>query len=597
MSLLRLHQQIALCIPDGFALRREQCHCIFAGQMLGGFFQRGGFLGGKPDGVMVIKDADACAEGQCAAGKCGEITLDALCCFQHSVPCAHKEHIIAAGIDDAYLQPFENAVDVALEKQRHLPGERRGAGQGNIVHPFDRVFLVFLLETGDKCVPEVVHIHTADCNAAHALGLLCQFFHAVAGGVIANIQVGAVSKAGERCIFGVYTRDRFTGSQPFAGRELIRQGQIFAAAVQCRQRAVIGSRGLTAYYQNALVLDLDRKIYKQFTPRAEIILQVGTGAAHLAFPAIRVSGGAVQQPQIFGGVAVEFVLLQQTVHPAEQLFVEAFFSRGIGQVVAGAGRPCVDQKQLGAELLLQPAVELPVPPGQGIGHSGSVGQQHIAVPAAAVNQVGAGHAAPGQKLVQIVLHEQLQKERPAAQGAQGVFGMDGIKELLDAGKISGIEQKNVLPAKILLLLKKRLAQVGDVVCLHIFADARRNGCGGLGVVKQGNIRAFAGKGAGRKTAELRFQQTQQRVDPLRLRLQIRQALAQLAHGICIDGSGKRLLLPWQLQTAVLRLRRHHPAGVGTVQVGEHRVQRKIPPEGTAFAFDLPAVCGGRKIIC
>ena len=232
------------------------------------------------------------------------------------------------------------------------------------------------------------------------------------------------------------------------------------------------------------------------------------------------------------------MLLQQTVHPTEQLFVGAFFSRGIGQVVAGAGRPCVGQKQLGAELLLQPAVELPIPPGQGIGHSGSVGQQHIAVPAAAVDQVGAGHAAPGQKLVQIVLHEQLQKERPAAQGAQGVFGMDSIKKLLDAGKISGIEQKSVLLAKILLLLKKCLAQVSDVVCLHIFADARRNGCGGLGVVKQRNIRAFAGKGAGRKTAELRFQQTQQRVDPLRLRLQIRQTLLQLAYSICIDGSGK-----------------------------------------------------------
>lgn len=149
--------------------------------------------------------------------------------------------------------------------------------------------------------------------------------------------------------------------------------------------------------------------------------------------------------------------------------------------------------------------------------------------------------------------------------------MDGIKKLLNAGKIGGIKQKNVFLTKILLLLKKRFAQIGDVVCLHIFADARRNGCGGLGVVKQRNIRAFAGKGAGRKTTELRFQQTQQRVDPLRLRLQIRQALAQLAHGICIDGSGKRLLLPWQLQAAVLRLRRHHPAGVRTVQVGEHRV--------------------------
>lgn len=93
MSLLRLYQQIALCIPDCFALRRKQCHCIFAGQMFSGFFQRGGFLGGKPDGVMVIKDADACAEGQCSAGKCGKITLDALCCFQNIVPCAHKEHI------------------------------------------------------------------------------------------------------------------------------------------------------------------------------------------------------------------------------------------------------------------------------------------------------------------------------------------------------------------------------------------------------------------------------------------------------------------------------------------------------------------------
>ena len=46
-----------------------------------------------------------------------EITLDALCCFQNIVPCAHKEYIIAAGINNAHLQPFENAVDVALEKQ------------------------------------------------------------------------------------------------------------------------------------------------------------------------------------------------------------------------------------------------------------------------------------------------------------------------------------------------------------------------------------------------------------------------------------------------------------------------------------------------
>ena len=47
--------------------------------------------------------------------KCSEITLNALRCFQHIVPCAHKEYIVAAGIDDAYMQAVQNAVDVALE--------------------------------------------------------------------------------------------------------------------------------------------------------------------------------------------------------------------------------------------------------------------------------------------------------------------------------------------------------------------------------------------------------------------------------------------------------------------------------------------------
>ena len=108
MPLLRLHQQIALGIPDRFALRRKQCHGILVGVnfvriVFGGTFQFGGLFGGKPDGVVVVKNADACAEGQCSAGKCSEITLDALRCFQNIVPCAHKEHIIAAGVDDAHM--------------------------------------------------------------------------------------------------------------------------------------------------------------------------------------------------------------------------------------------------------------------------------------------------------------------------------------------------------------------------------------------------------------------------------------------------------------------------------------------------------------
>ena len=365
---------------------------------------------------------------------------------------------------------------------------------------------------------EVVHIHAADRNAAHARSLLGQFVHTVAGGVIAHIQVGGGGKGAVRCIFGVHPQDRLAGGKTLLRRSPVGRGQVDAAAVQRGQRAVIGCRGLTAYHQHALVLNFVRKIHKQPAPRAKFVRKGGAGAAHLAFPATRVSGGIVQQPQIFGGVAMELVLFQQAVHPAEQLLIGAALGGGVGQVVAGAGRPCVCQKQLGAELLLQPAVELPVPPGQGIGHGSGVGQQHIAVPAAAVNQVGTRHAAPCQKLVQIVLHEQLQKERPAAQGAQGVFGADGIKKLLDAGKICGVKQKNALPAKIVLLLKKRFTQVGDVVRLHIFAKARRNGCGGLGVVEQGNIRAVPGIDAGRETAKLCFQQPQQLAELFRLGL-------------------------------------------------------------------------------
>lgn len=39
-------------------------------------------------------------------------------------------------------------------------------------------------------------------------------------------------------------------------------------------------------------------------------------------------------------------------------------------------------------------------------HGGGVGQQEIAVPAAAVNDVGPGQAAAVQQLVHVVLHEQ-----------------------------------------------------------------------------------------------------------------------------------------------------------------------------------------------
>ena len=47
-------------------------------------------------------------------------------------------------------------------------------------------------------------------------------------------------------------------------------------------------------------------------------------------------------------------------------------------------------EQLPAALFVQPAVEGPVPVGKGLLHGGGVGQQEIAVPAAAVNDGGPG---------------------------------------------------------------------------------------------------------------------------------------------------------------------------------------------------------------
>jgi hypothetical protein len=86
--------------------------------MIGGIIQPGRLLGGKPDGLTVSKEAARLAmRVQCTAGECCEITQDALCCLQKIVPCAHKAYIMAAGIYNVHQQPFEKAVDVALEIQ------------------------------------------------------------------------------------------------------------------------------------------------------------------------------------------------------------------------------------------------------------------------------------------------------------------------------------------------------------------------------------------------------------------------------------------------------------------------------------------------
>ena len=70
------------------------------------------------------------------------------------------------------------------------------------------------------------------------------------------------------------------------------------------------------------------------------------------------------------------------------------------------------------------------------------------MPAAAVNDVGPGQAAAVQQLVHVVLHEQFQKERTAAEGPQSTLGVDGVDEPLDAGKVGGVEQERRFPAQL-----------------------------------------------------------------------------------------------------------------------------------------------------
>ena len=48
---------------------------------------------------------------------------------------------------------------------------------------------------------------------------------------------------------------------------------------------------------------------------------------------------------------------------------------------------------------------------------------------------------------EILLHEQFQKERTAAEGPQSTLGVDGVDEPLDAGKVGGVEQERRFPAQ------------------------------------------------------------------------------------------------------------------------------------------------------
>ena len=282
------------------------------------------------------------------------------------------------------------------------------------------------------------------------------------------------------------------------------------------------------------------------------------------------------------------MLLGNGVDPAEQGLVGACLCGDIAQVVGTAGGPTVGQEQLHAELFVQPAVEGPVPVGKGLLHGGGVGQQEIAVPAAAVNDVGPGQAAAVQQLVHVVLHEQFQKERTAAEGPQGTLGMDGVDEPLDAGKVGGVEQERRFPAQ----LCGSVQQGKGVGLLQVLADAGRQSCRQLELVIEGNIPVLFPRGAGRQGAALGFQQAQQRVCLRWAELQAGELPRQLLIELPVNGGGDvRRILHGVVQGTVRAGSRDGIPGVLPVQVAENGAQG---PAAGAGRFGGGGVGGHRQ---
>lgn len=79
---------------------------------------------------MFIEQCDARADGQCPAGVAAQVLLDAQGGLQGVVPGTDQKDIVAAGVDDADAKPLQQAVDVVLEKQRHLPQRTPQRGTG-----------------------------------------------------------------------------------------------------------------------------------------------------------------------------------------------------------------------------------------------------------------------------------------------------------------------------------------------------------------------------------------------------------------------------------------------------------------------------------
>ena len=210
------------------------------------------------------------------------------------------------------------------------------------------------------------------------------------------------------------------------------------------------------------------------------------------------------------------------------------------------------------------------------------------MPAAAVNDVGPGQAAAVQQLVHVVLHEQFQKERTAAEGPQGTLGMDGVDEPLDAGKVGGVEQERRFPAQ----LCGSVQQGKGVGLLQVLADAGRQSRRQLELVVERNIPVLVPRGAGRQGAALGFQQAQQRVCLRRAELQAGELPRQLLIELPVNGCGDvRRILHGVVQGTVRAGSRDGIPGVLPVQVAENGAQG---PAAGAGRFGGGGVGGHRQ---
>ena len=78
-----------------------------------------------------------------------------------------------------------------------------GAEQVDVLHPLHGVGLVRLLKAGKKGLPQIVHVHAADGDAADALRLVGKILDAVAGGIVADEQVDGRVERPHQPVLGV----------------------------------------------------------------------------------------------------------------------------------------------------------------------------------------------------------------------------------------------------------------------------------------------------------------------------------------------------------------------------------------------------------